>query len=108
MIGGLRSRDAGQVSVAGFDPQEEPRELRELLGMQLQVSRQPAKIAVRSRVTPAQRPLIVITVRSSNHQARGRSDAIWCGWRPPTRATRHRSCSPARSLETAWSKIQSQ
>lgn len=47
MIGGLRSRDAGQVSVAGFDPAAEPRELRELLGMQLQESRQPAKITVR-------------------------------------------------------------
>lgn len=47
MIGGLRSRDAGRVSVAGFDPATEPRELRELLGMQLQESRQPAKISVR-------------------------------------------------------------
>lgn len=47
MIGGLRSRDAGQVRVAGFDPAAEPRELRELLGMQLQESRQPAKITVR-------------------------------------------------------------
>lgn len=47
LIGGLRSRDAGHVSVAGFDPQEEPRELRGLLGMQLQESRQPAKVTVR-------------------------------------------------------------
>ena len=50
MIGGLRTRDAGSVSVAGFDPALEERELRELLGMQLQESRQPAKITVREAI----------------------------------------------------------
>lgn len=47
MIGGLRPRDRGEVSVAGFDPAAEDRELRELLGIQVQESRQPAKITVR-------------------------------------------------------------
>lgn len=50
MIGGLRTRDRGQVRVAGFDPAAEERELRELLGMQLQESRQPAKITVRESI----------------------------------------------------------
>ena len=47
MIGGLRARDGGDIRVAGFDPAREDRELRELLGMQLQESRQPAKVTVR-------------------------------------------------------------
>jgi len=46
MISGLRSRDAGTVNVAGFDPAREQRQLKEMLGVQLQESRQPAKIAV--------------------------------------------------------------
>ncbi len=50
MIGGLRPRDAGAISVAGFDPALEERGLRELLGMQLQESRQPAKITVREAI----------------------------------------------------------
>lgn len=50
MIGGLRSRDRGDVRVAGFDPALEERDLRELLGMQLQESRQPAKITVRESI----------------------------------------------------------
>ncbi len=50
MIGGLRSRDAGEVRVAGFDPALEQRELREILGMQLQESRLPARIKVREAV----------------------------------------------------------
>lgn len=50
IIGGLRPRDRGDVRVAGFDPAAEERELRELLGMQLQESRQPAKITVRESI----------------------------------------------------------
>lgn len=50
MIGGLRTRDAGHISVAGYDPAAEEREFRELLGMQLQESRQPAKITVREAI----------------------------------------------------------
>lgn len=50
MIGGLRPRDSGSVRVAGFDPAREDRALRELLGMQLQEARQPAKITVREAV----------------------------------------------------------
>lgn len=50
MIGGLRTRDRGEVRVAGFDPAAEDRDLRELLGMQLQESRQPAKITVREAI----------------------------------------------------------
>ncbi|NNG18521.1 ABC transporter ATP-binding protein [Naumannella sp. ID2617S] len=50
MIGGLRTRDRGQVKVAGFDPAMGDRGLRELLGMQLQESRQPAKITVREAI----------------------------------------------------------
>ncbi len=50
MIGGLRTRDAGHISVAGFDPAQESRVFREMLGMQLQESRQPAKITVREAI----------------------------------------------------------
>lgn len=50
MIGGLRPRDAGHVRVAGYDPAREERAFRELLGMQLQESRQPAKITVRESI----------------------------------------------------------
>ena len=46
IIGGLRTRDAGEVSVAGLDPATESRQLRRLLGIQLQEARQPAKITV--------------------------------------------------------------
>lgn len=45
-IGGLRSADAGSVSVAGLDPATNPPELREVLGMQLQQCRLPARITV--------------------------------------------------------------
>ncbi|MGB3954178.1 MAG: ABC transporter ATP-binding protein [Brooklawnia sp.] len=47
IIGGLRSRDDGEVTVAGIDPATETRELRRLVGIQLQEARQPAKITVR-------------------------------------------------------------
>lgn len=47
IIGGLRSRDAGTVRVAGLDPAQEGRLLRTLVGMQLQEARQPAKITAR-------------------------------------------------------------
>lgn len=47
IIGGLRSRDAGTVQVAGLDPAAEDRRLRNLVGMQLQEARQPAKITAR-------------------------------------------------------------
>lgn len=50
MISGLRSRDAGSVQVAGFDPAREERQLKELLGVQLQESRQPGKITVREAI----------------------------------------------------------
>lgn len=46
-IGGLRARDGGSVSVDGIDPtagSREARGLREVLGMQLQQCRLPAKI----------------------------------------------------------------
>ncbi|WP_043451001.1 ABC transporter ATP-binding protein [Jongsikchunia kroppenstedtii] len=45
-IGGLRTRDAGHVRVAGFDPADEDRGLREALGIQLQESRLPDKQTV--------------------------------------------------------------
>ena len=45
-IGGLRQRDAGEIRVAGFDPANEARELREALGIQLQESRLPDKQTV--------------------------------------------------------------
>lgn len=50
LIGGLRPRDGGSVQVAGFDPDHEDRALRELLGIQLQEARQPAKITVREAI----------------------------------------------------------
>lgn len=50
MIGGLRRPDSGLIRVAGFDPSLEERAFRELLGMQLQESRQPAKTTVREAI----------------------------------------------------------
>ena len=45
-IGGLRTRDAGTVRVDGVDPAGDPLALREVLGMQLQESRLPARLRV--------------------------------------------------------------
>ena len=45
-IEGLRRPDGGTVRVAGLDPQEESRELRQLLGAQLQESELPDKLRV--------------------------------------------------------------
>lgn len=46
-IGGLRDPDGGSIDVAGMNPSTRPPALRELLGMQLQQARMPAKITVR-------------------------------------------------------------
>lgn len=43
-IGGLRRPDSGSIRVAGFDPTTDDRQLRRLVGMQLQQCRLPAKI----------------------------------------------------------------
>lgn len=45
-IGGLRRPDAGTVRVAGLDPATDAAALREILGMQLQQSRLPARMRV--------------------------------------------------------------
>ncbi len=45
-IGGLRSRDGGTITVAGFDPAGEDKALREELGIQLQESTLPEKQTV--------------------------------------------------------------
>lgn len=45
-IEGLRRPDGGTVRVAGFDPQDDTRELRQLLGAQLQQSELPDKLRV--------------------------------------------------------------
>lgn len=45
-IGGLRTRDAGTVSIAGMDPATNPPALRQILGMQLQQCRLPPKVRV--------------------------------------------------------------
>lgn len=45
-LAGLRTTDAGTVRVLGRDPQRDPSSIRELLGIQLQSSRLPAKITV--------------------------------------------------------------
>lgn len=45
-IGGLRRPDSGSIEVAGLDPSTGPLRLRELVGMQLQECRLPAKITV--------------------------------------------------------------
>ncbi len=45
-IGGLRTRDAGTVVVAGMDPADNPPRLREVLGMQLQQCQLPGRITV--------------------------------------------------------------
>lgn len=43
-IGGLRDRDGGAITVDGLDPAGDPPQLRQVLGMQLQQCRLPAKI----------------------------------------------------------------
>lgn len=50
-IGGLRERDAGTIAVDGMDPATNPPRLRELLGMQLQQCRLPAKITAREALS---------------------------------------------------------
>jgi ABC-2 type transport system ATP-binding protein len=45
-IAGLRAPDRGRIRVAGLDPRRDHRELRHLLGVQLQDSALPAKLTV--------------------------------------------------------------
>ena len=45
-LAGLRTADAGTVSVLGLDPQRDPAPVREVLGVQLQESRLPGKLRV--------------------------------------------------------------
>jgi ABC-2 type transport system ATP-binding protein len=45
-VGGLRARDGGSVTVAGFDPAAESKDLRQELGIQLQESTLPEKQTV--------------------------------------------------------------
>ncbi|WP_238146667.1 ABC transporter ATP-binding protein [Ornithinimicrobium murale] len=45
-LAGLRTADGGTVRVLGHDPQRDPAPVRELLGVQLQESRLPAKLRV--------------------------------------------------------------
>ena len=46
MIGGLRTPDAGSISVLGLDPRHDRDQLREVIGIQLQESELPAKLRV--------------------------------------------------------------
>ncbi|MDO5628437.1 MAG: ABC transporter ATP-binding protein [Mobilicoccus sp.] len=46
-IGGLRERDGGTILVAGQDPQDSPRGFRDVVGMQLQQCRLPARLTPR-------------------------------------------------------------
>src|SRR5579885_1013728 len=46
ILEGLRSRDGGTVSVCGFDPGVETRQLKERIGIQLQQTALPEKIRV--------------------------------------------------------------
>lgn len=46
MLAGLRPADSGSVSVLGIDPQLDPVAVKQLLGVQLQASRLPARITV--------------------------------------------------------------
>lgn len=50
LIAGLRQADSGAVNVLGRDPQRDPGSVRELVGMQLQEARLPAKITAREAV----------------------------------------------------------
>ena len=45
-LAGLRAPDRGRIRVAGLDPRRDQRELRHLLGVQLQESALPAKLTV--------------------------------------------------------------
>lgn len=46
LLAGLRRADAGTIRVHGRDPQRDPGSVREVLGVQLQTSKLPAKITV--------------------------------------------------------------
>lgn len=50
ILEGLRSRDGGQVSVCGFDPAVQTRQLKERLGIQLQQTALPEKIRVEEAI----------------------------------------------------------
>jgi len=50
LIAGLRQADSGTVDVLGRNPQRDPGSVRELVGMQLQEARLPAKITAREAV----------------------------------------------------------
>jgi ABC-2 type transport system ATP-binding protein len=50
ILEGLRSRDGGQVSVCGFDPAVQTRQLKERLGIQLQQTALPEKITVEEAI----------------------------------------------------------
>ncbi|WP_134322878.1 ABC transporter ATP-binding protein [Cumulibacter soli] len=45
-LAGLRTQDSGDVRVLGYDPQREPAQVREVLGVQLQESQLPKKLRV--------------------------------------------------------------
>ena len=50
ILEGLRSRDGGRVSVCGFDPAVQTRQLKERLGIQLQQTALPEKITVEEAI----------------------------------------------------------
>ncbi|MFV0533174.1 MAG: ABC transporter ATP-binding protein [Cumulibacter sp.] len=45
-LAGVRTQDSGDVRVLGYDPQREPAQVREVLGVQLQESQLPKKLRV--------------------------------------------------------------
>ncbi len=47
---GLREPDAGEIRIMGFDPQQNPRKLKDLVGIQLQVSALPETIKVEEAI----------------------------------------------------------
>ncbi|GAA0274296.1 ABC transporter ATP-binding protein [Cryptosporangium japonicum] len=50
MISGVRHRDAGEISVLGFDPDRDAEKLSHLVGVQLQDSQLPDKMRVREAI----------------------------------------------------------
>ena len=78
ILEGLRSRDGGTVVVCGFDPDVEPRLLKERLGIQLQQTALPEKITVEE----------ALELFGSFYQKRLRTDELldWFGLREKRRS----------------------
>jgi ABC-2 type transport system ATP-binding protein len=69
-IVGLRTPDQGRIRIAGLDPRADRRELRQLLGVQLQESQLPDKLTVAE----------AMGLYASFYAARPTSSGCWRCW----------------------------